>query len=423
MINIENIINKVSKENWNDIEKSRYIYIELCKYFSYDEKYYTSDTMEEKTNLYNKEYDSKMIEDNKIICTTMSKLYNKLLSEVGIESKIQTVSGEHSGHMFVIAKFHDDNNQLNNYYIDPIEDLMKAKVGLATNAFCTMPNREYKVKENLSVLPERKLKEIDDKIGYTYKGLYTDDVIKLLNEEFSKYKKYPKIEDSKNQDEYNKKLVEYTEYVEQFVGIKKEGNKKYIGKVQVSDEEILKRYNNTLIDLFRTEKLEENTIENKIEFVKKYFKDSKLMCWDKYNYFSYVLKNLIKEEDVRGLNISRSFTCFDKNSETRNFIVITNEEGKRLIYTFSDTDYAEKVDSQFVKEKFDSGMRTISKNKEVKNELMKLIGEDENSKNDVLKSAIEATEKVTTTSSIIKQSENIEKIYKVKALANEKGER
>lgn len=72
-------------ENLNDIEKARYIYIQLGKYFSYDERYLTSGTQEKRDELFNKNF--KTIIGDKVVCSTISDLYTYLLNRVGIDAK------------------------------------------------------------------------------------------------------------------------------------------------------------------------------------------------------------------------------------------------------------------------------------------------------------------------------------------------
>ena len=69
----------------NYIEKARYIYLQLGKYFSYDEQYLTSGTQEKRDELFYKNF--KTIKDDKIVCATISDIYTYLLNKCGIEAK------------------------------------------------------------------------------------------------------------------------------------------------------------------------------------------------------------------------------------------------------------------------------------------------------------------------------------------------
>lgn len=72
-------------DNLNDIEKARYIYLQLGKFFSYDEQYITSGTQEKRNELFYKDF--KTIKDDKIVCATISDLYTYLLNRCGIKAK------------------------------------------------------------------------------------------------------------------------------------------------------------------------------------------------------------------------------------------------------------------------------------------------------------------------------------------------
>ena len=124
------------------IEKARYIYIQLGKIFSYDERYITSESEEEKKQIFNKK-----IED--------------MLNRVGIKSKTVLIQGERLGH--AITELEIDEKE---YFTDLTHDLMNIKTGLKTNEFMIgKPENNQKYE----IITEEELKKIDDKLEYTYK--------------------------------------------------------------------------------------------------------------------------------------------------------------------------------------------------------------------------------------------------------------
>lgn len=74
-IDYDKIIEDMPKE-LNQIEMARYIYIQLGKYFSYDEKYITSESDEEKREIFDRDIED--IENDKVVCTSLSRIYERL---------------------------------------------------------------------------------------------------------------------------------------------------------------------------------------------------------------------------------------------------------------------------------------------------------------------------------------------------------
>ena len=63
-IDYDKIIEDMPKE-LNQIEMARYIYIQLGKYFSYDEKYITSESDEKKREIFDRDIED--IENDKVV--------------------------------------------------------------------------------------------------------------------------------------------------------------------------------------------------------------------------------------------------------------------------------------------------------------------------------------------------------------------
>lgn len=181
-IDLNKIIEKMPKD-LTDIEKARYIYIELCKIFIYDEKYITGDEDVMHT-IFEKEPDADNIEDNKIVCSSLSRLCIQMLEKVGIKAAGMYMNGRYEGHMAVVMQIGEGENK-KYYHLNPIADLMEIKKGFETVGFCTKPlDTDYLAfAEDFSTISEEEIKAIDDKLGYTYNGLYMDQVINMLSEE------------------------------------------------------------------------------------------------------------------------------------------------------------------------------------------------------------------------------------------------
>ena len=155
----ENKIIENMPKGLTQIEKARYIYIQLGKIFSYDERYITSESEEEKKQIFNKKIED--VIDNKVVCTSLSKIYENMLNRVGIKSKTVFLQGERLGH--AITELEIDEKE---YFTDLTHDLMNIKTGLKTNEFMIgKPENNQKYE----IITEEELKKIDDKLEYTYK--------------------------------------------------------------------------------------------------------------------------------------------------------------------------------------------------------------------------------------------------------------
>lgn len=159
-IDYDRIINEMPK-NLTKIEMARYIYIQLGRYFSYDEKYFTSKTDEEKLEIFNRTEDD--IVNYKAICSSLSKIYVKLLEGVGIEARTVIIPGGEFGHGFTEMVIDDKT-----YCAHLAWDLMNIKKGFKTTGFMIDYSSRF-VNQKYQELQEEELKRIDDKIEYTYK--------------------------------------------------------------------------------------------------------------------------------------------------------------------------------------------------------------------------------------------------------------
>ena len=156
---IERLVTQIPN-NLSEIEKARYVYLELGKLLCYDEKYWFGNS-----NIQNRIYKKSLhstpnfseIQENrkkKSICISISKLYSSVLQEIGIKSGQQSENGHYFTYLIM-------NDSL--YYADLNNDMKYIQLELPTSFFCT---------EGIHVLSKDRLKKIDEKLGYHYKGLY-----------------------------------------------------------------------------------------------------------------------------------------------------------------------------------------------------------------------------------------------------------
>ena len=85
---IQTMYRKYGKEGLTELEKARYLYIELGKLFRYDMNYLTYYDRK-KEDIYFNQVDFDNIKDNAFTCVQMSQIYIEALRRVGGEAKLQ----------------------------------------------------------------------------------------------------------------------------------------------------------------------------------------------------------------------------------------------------------------------------------------------------------------------------------------------
>lgn len=99
--NLENEILSGMPQDANDLEKAIYIYIKMCKLFTYDEEYYAVNQRGEATEKHkNINYVSSItLENNKVVCFEFNVIYSKLLNKLGLNftSDYKGMDGEAYG--------------------------------------------------------------------------------------------------------------------------------------------------------------------------------------------------------------------------------------------------------------------------------------------------------------------------------------
>lgn len=166
-MNIEIFYNKIIKKmpaDLNDLEKARYIYIELGKLFTFDENYVLAPAkiqdklykmaMEDKVDF----NDLATKKHSKALCISISNAYSLLLNRVGIEARPYQ-EDLRDPHLNTVINLGGCS-----YFADLQRDLLyiqsKRKTHFFGNTFAY--NNEYISDEQLAV--------VDSKIGYTYDG-------------------------------------------------------------------------------------------------------------------------------------------------------------------------------------------------------------------------------------------------------------
>ncbi len=213
-IDLNKIIGKMYKKfgenGLSDLEKARYLYIELGKLFRYELNYATMFERKQE-DIYFKPVDFDNITSNSWICVQMSDIYVEALKRVGVEASTQRAANAQEDydmpHKYTVIKLQDGRKII----ADLVYDLTFVQLGMKTMNFGT--NSED---GNKDVLDSNEVKTIDDKIDYTFKisseeREYTEYFLDIIKRELNDpviMKEY--VKSVYNEDEYKEKnLITY----------------------------------------------------------------------------------------------------------------------------------------------------------------------------------------------------------------------
>ena len=175
MIDYDKLIQSIP-EGLNQIEIARFLYIELGKYFIYDPEFVSEQDIEKRREIANRNIDE--IKNNRVVCISLSNIYTELLIRCGIDA--ETVydpanpnDPKDIGHAYTKIKINGKEGS-----ISLTLDLTNIKVGFQTEHFLPELSEELKRKavetgrqdklETILTIDKDALREIDNKIGYTY---------------------------------------------------------------------------------------------------------------------------------------------------------------------------------------------------------------------------------------------------------------
>lgn len=154
----------------------RYLYLELGKMYRRDAKFFYG-TDEEKTEIYNKNVDVNG-EEVDIICKSIGEIYVKIFEQVGIKAKcVNKKTNSPFPHIDIIASPDDGEHW---YYMNPMDDLYRIQGNLKTQRYGSKTSKY----EGLSNYTEEELRQMDNALGYTYQGMYMDEVFDKMKSEF-----------------------------------------------------------------------------------------------------------------------------------------------------------------------------------------------------------------------------------------------
>lgn len=208
-ISIKDIIKNIP-EGLSEIEKVRYIYIEVAKILSYkrDFLYLLDDRPMEDIYTENITIDSIENSDyqNKIsaVCNQYAGILTETLNSLYrpyINARTVGYDKRKFSYVAVIVTVCG-----NSYYLDINPDLYRVQKGMKTVGFATC--NEIIEDAKCKTISEEELKRVDEKIGYCKYGMYMNDAIEMLKSEML---------DEENWEEYIKEYDLNTETKEHII--------------------------------------------------------------------------------------------------------------------------------------------------------------------------------------------------------------
>ena len=162
---IDMIINNMP-DGLTQLEKARYIYIELGKQRRFDTRYYYGNTSTRR-RIYReaqlaRSNPRKLRNKRTIICVTLSEIYRSALEQVGIECEVVQNGTVGDKHVIPVVTLNDEIRGSMRIRADLQQDLEAIQTGMSTVEFGTI----NKYERNYDVINELELKRIDQKIGY-----------------------------------------------------------------------------------------------------------------------------------------------------------------------------------------------------------------------------------------------------------------
>ena len=176
----ENILRRMPA-NLTQIEQARYIYLQLGKLFTFDEKYWLGNSKTRRMIYKSAKriHTPKDLKSNKVICVSLTNTYNGLLQRMGIEA--QAARDDDDLHVYTIFKI--DGVE---YEADLQRDMKFIQAHRKTRMFGTQPDFS-----TIKLISEEQMQEMDEKFGYTYEG--DENLYILINRLKEKLKQFSSV--------------------------------------------------------------------------------------------------------------------------------------------------------------------------------------------------------------------------------------
>ena len=172
----EDILTELSKNKYeDDFIKIRYIYLYVCKMFSYDVRFMYADK-DLKNEIYKKEINIENVEDYEIVCYTFAKVLVDTLNLFNIDAQIIRENNNTFSHVYVIVKYRNGVLKL-----DPTKrhDNTRVKLNSSTLDFVKLDNNDTEFYDELLYADRiitNNYEDIDTDIYYD-----NQKIVKLVN--------------------------------------------------------------------------------------------------------------------------------------------------------------------------------------------------------------------------------------------------
>lgn len=179
MANLEKYIlqAKENTKDFTDIEKLRYVYLNLGKKFVFDLDF-SFGNIKAKQKIYYESGTKAGIEESFergiAICKSIAKVYQYVMKALGIDIEIVIDDNEDRKypHVYNTIKWKDGKN----YILDLQADMKNIKSNLRTSYFGICEDDEMK-----TIINRKEIEKIDEKLGYITKSVwYTDEYLELI---------------------------------------------------------------------------------------------------------------------------------------------------------------------------------------------------------------------------------------------------
>lgn len=182
-MNIESQIADIFENNsYNDLFKVRWLYLYVCKLFSYDLRYiFAKDDLREE--IYDKKIDIKNIEDFEIVCYTIARIIIDILNSYGYKCELVREVDTRFSHVYVVVKCKDYTLKL-----DPTKrhDLTRVKINSNTLDFKLLNDNPKYIDEinEIDKVITNNYKDIDKNVFYD--NLTIEKLVQVVEEDAKK---------------------------------------------------------------------------------------------------------------------------------------------------------------------------------------------------------------------------------------------
>lgn len=348
--NVDRIINEIKemeKSGPMSVAKNAfYVYLKLGDIYQYKVSFNELDNKNYRSNIYKKIqiYQEGTSEEGEAICKDMNLTYIEALQMLGIEAHLSFINPEDPiTHVDICFKDEEGNW----YFANLTADIMRIKTGMKIrnfglsqeqlyNKLHNEKNRKnevtylYRMNEENDGKPfvgisQEQLKRWADEFGYTYRGLYTNDVLEMLTKEMLDEEFITGFFGTNKKDELAQKKLEF---VMDKLGIINVHRKRDIGDVEALQyyERIAKRILSSEERKYFNE-YKGFVEENGLRKARNIFAIKK----EKENvYYLYHSESQIFEKTEKEELLKEPIQYYTSKNKLQNFSIAINELEKRL---------------------------------------------------------------------------------------------